>query len=156
MLDLRNCFHNFTVLNICSCSQCCLNYLAYIAYFLKMLGSHWTILNVQGCNKPFLENVSAVIELRLSFAYPQCSRCHKPFLGMFRLSLSFVNVQRLPISCLQIAQAVIDLFSECSGCHWRIPNQDVITLFSKCSGCHWPLLHVQDVNVLSSNCASCH
>ncbi len=170
-----------------------------------MLGCYLIILNVQGCSKPFLENLSAVIELRLPLAYSQCSRCHKlilgchwplfivqdvlyaepnlkmlslsfvndqaanalssncaschwpilrmfrlsladlqsrchkPILEMFRLSLSFVNVQRLPISCLQIAQAVINLFSECSGCHWRILNQDVINLFSKCSGCHWPL-----------------
>jgi hypothetical protein len=66
---------------------------------------------------------------------------------------------RLPMSCLQTAQAVIDLFSECSGCHWQIHNvQYVISLFSKCSGYHWPLLIVQDVIYwyLISQSPGCH
>ncbi len=97
-------------------------------------GCHWRILNVQ----------------EVTNLFSKCSGCHWPLLNfqdaLYRyliskwppLSLSFVNVFRLPMCCLQIAQAAIDLFSECSGCHWRISNQDVTNLFSKCSGCHCP------------------
>jgi hypothetical protein len=144
-----------------------------------MFGCHWTILNVQGCNKPFIENVSLLsLSLGCRWRIPdvqdvtnlfsECSGCHWPVLIIQDVKYWYLiskcpgchcHCQCSSSQCLVFKLCKLSLtYSQSSGCHWRIPNQDVISLFSKCSGCHWPLLIIQDVKYwyLISKCPGCH
>ncbi len=98
--------------------------------------------------------MSAVIELRLSLAYPQCSRCHKPILGCHWPLLNFQDVlyryliSKCPSLMFRGCQCLVFKLRKLSLTYSQnvqafiggSPNQDVITLFSKCSGCHCPSL----------------